>query len=330
MGLDTSIPARFLTSAYRDDDLIVIAYRCLAHRPVSQQSRLPDDTAIASTVTSSKDAAAVIQKQQRPIWHHRFVTAARARSPRYLAWLRHLNAAGNDIYVSMNTFVSREGGRTEANVHAIRHVYADFDKDGAKALVALRARRDLPPPSYVIHSSRGKFQAVWNVTDFEPAYAKRLLCHLAYTLGADRAVHDLNRVLRLPGFFNLKYSKRQFVRLDMGNDLGPHGPSSFPVPTDTSLQLIPRVPRDHAERPRRPGQVLSRSERDWADVRSALSMGTPWREVWKALVLARPDKADPSYYATLTVSKALISLGRPQPPELAAAVDRSGLRSTRR
>jgi hypothetical protein len=205
MALDKAIPARFLASAYRDDDLLVVAYRCLSPtRPGHQRLTGSADVTTTDCIARGEAAATSAQVVQRPIWHHRFVTAATARSDRYLAWLRHLNAQGNDIYVSMNTFVSCEGRRTEHNVRAIRHIYADFDSGGAEALAALRVRTDLPPLSYVVHSSAGKFQAVWNVRDFDPAYAKRLLQPLAYSLGADPAVHDTNRVLRLPGFYYLK------------------------------------------------------------------------------------------------------------------------------
>lgn len=328
MSLDTTIPARFLTSAYRDDDLIVIAYRCLRPRPDVQKSGVSTGLDDADVVAATVDNGDVSPKPQRPIWHHRFVTAATARSARYLAWLRHLNAAGNDIYVSMNTFASRDGRRTEANVAEVRHVYADFDSGGDAALRALGARSDLPPLSYVIHSSIGRFQAVWNVSDFDPPYAKRLLCHLAYTLGADLAVHDLNRVLRLPGFFNFKYSPPQFVRFDLGDELGPHGPSAFPVPPD-DCHVIDQTSR---ERPKGlPGttKAISRSERDWATVRSALSAGVPWADVWRDLVETRRDKANPDYYASLTVLKALTSLDRPHPPELVTALHASRTRRTR-
>jgi hypothetical protein len=278
------MPARFLKTAYHDDDRIVIAYR-----------RLP-----------SRD------------WHHRFVIARNARAPRFLAYLRYLNAQRHDIYVSMNAFGPRHHGRTEANVVAIRHIYVEFDSGGAPALAALRARPDLPPLSYVVHSSPGKFQAIWNVCDFEPAAAKRLLRHLAYELGADHAVHDLNRVLRLPGLFNYKYKEPPFVRLEIGECDRVYPPSAFPTPRAEEDEQ----PSGRASRPRAglPGttHATSRSEQDWAFVRTGLARGERWETLWAALIRQRQDKSNPRYYAALTMIKALKSRGEAPSSDLVA------------
>jgi hypothetical protein len=295
MALDIQMPARFLETAFADDDLIAIAYRCLPSRA----------------------------------WTHRFVSAYAARQPRFLAWLRHLNAHRNDIFVSMNVFASKSAGRTEDNVAIIRHVYADFDSGGAEALAALRARTDLPPLSYVLHSSAGKFQAVWNVRDFDPTYAKRLLQYLAYSLGADPAVHDTNRVLRLAGFYNYKYSPAQFVRSEMATDLTAYPPDAFPTPPAAGELHTASTSRHQRSKQTLPGttNVISRSERDWAHVRSALAAGTPWRAIWDDLIAERCDKPNPRYYAALTILNALKSVGRPNPPELVAELHASKVRT---
>jgi hypothetical protein len=220
----------------------------------------------------------------------------------------------------MNVFAPGCRHRTEANVTKIRHIYVEFDSGGATALQGLRARTDLPPASYVIHSSPGKFQVVWNVYGFTAVDAKRLLRHLAYTLGADTAVHDINRVLRLPGFRNYKYQPAPFVRLEAGRDLTRLSSARFPQP-QTETRSITRsngVPRS-----RLPGTQLapSRSERDWAHVRQRLSAGDDWRAVFDELRDARTDKPNPRFYAALTVLKALNSVGRPDPPELVNELD---------
>lgn len=284
MKLDTQIPVRFLETAFHDDDLLAIAYRCLPSKA----------------------------------WNHRFVTARAARTTKFLAWLRFLNAKRHDIFVGMNVFAGRANGRTEQNVSVVRHIYADFDSGGAAALAGLRARADLPPASYVVHSSAGKFQVVWNVRDFEPAHAKRLLHYLAYSLGADTAVHDLNRVLRLPGFYNYKYDPPQFIRMETG-DLTARGPDAFPVPADDVRTLL-NCPRTRTRSAPLPGttKAISPSERDWATVRSALAQGRPWQMVKAELFAARQDKVNPRFYACLTVLKALNSLDQPDPPELVA------------
>jgi hypothetical protein len=71
MSLDLTIPARFLQTAFDDGNLIAIAYR----QPLSTA------------------------------WHHRFVTAAAARAPNFLGWLRFLNSNGHEY--SYTDYVGR-------------------------------------------------------------------------------------------------------------------------------------------------------------------------------------------------------------------------------
>jgi len=289
------VAVRFLHAAYRHDDIIAIAYR-----------RLPN-----------------------PQWCHRFLSVAAACAPAFQRWLRFLNAQGHCLFVSMNTFPPLTPGlrprRTEANVLAIRHVYADFDEDGPGRVAALKAREDLPPPSYVLHSSPGKCQVIWNVDGFTPAAAKPLLRHLAYTLGADPAVHDLNRVLRLPGFTNHKYEPSPWVRLEWGPSPRAYPPSDFPTPAATRTGIIPA--RSRAARPRPPrGEAgvprpLSQSERDWAWVRDQLTQGAPWHTLWETLVTRRQsEKTNVRYYASTTLINACMSLGYLVPHELRQAL----------
>lgn len=283
MALDTSIPIRFLRTAFQLDDVVAIAFR-----------KLPDGA-----------------------WQHRFVSIEAACADPFQRWLRHLNAGRHDLYVSMNAFHPGRRTRTETNVKAIRHIYLDFDSGGEEALAALKARVDLPPPSYVIHSSPGKFQTIWNVRDFTPAAAKALLRHMAYTLGADTAVHDLSRVLRLAGFRNYKYDPAPFVRLEIGAPLDAYPPSSFPT---LSLETVEPVKRGRRSSTRLPGTITttSQSERDWAFVRAGLSRGRSWLELWRALVAGRRDKPNPRFYASVTLVNALESVRRQPPPELVA------------
>lgn len=283
MRLDTIIPIRFLQTAFQANDFIAIAFR-----------KLPAGA-----------------------WEHRFLRIQSACGDSFQRFLRYLNSDGYDLYVSMNSFQPGRRSRTEANIAAIRHIYLDFDSGGSEALDALKARGDLPPPSYVIHSSPGKFQTLWNVRDFTPDTAKPLLHHLAYTLGADRAVHDLSRVLRLPGFRNYKYDPAPFVRLEYGPTLDPYPPASFPTPAPEIIQPAKRAPRSTAALPGTT-KAISRSELDWARVRSALAAGAPWRTIWSELLSERQDKPNPPFYASLTILNALKSLSRPEPPELVA------------
>lgn len=276
MSLDCSIPIRFLKTAYQGDDVVAIAFR-----------RLPDRG-----------------------WGHRFVRVDRACADPFQRWLRYLNAGGYDLYVSMNTFQPGRRSRTEANLRDVRHIYLDFDGGGAEALAALRARPDLPPPSYVVHSSPGKFQTIWNVQGFAPQAAKTLLKHLAYTLGADAAVHDLSRVLRLPGFRNYKYRPAPFVRLEAGASPASYTPTDFPTP-----QAVPSRMKTDRSRVKPSGRASSpsQSERDWAFVCEGLARRRSWAHLWRSLVRRRVDKPNPRFYASLTILNAMRSANQPIP-----------------
>lgn len=268
-------------------------------------------TALLRTAFDAADVIAIAFRQlPHARWFHRFVTVNAVLQPRYQAWLSHLNREGYDLYFSVNAFNPGIRSRTEANVAAIRHLYAEFDEGGAEALASVRQRADLPPPSYVVHSSPGKFQLLWNVEGFTPDTAKPLVRHLAYSLHADRAVHDLNRVLRLPGYQNWKYRPPALVSLEPAASLARYGPDQFPAPAG-DLPIRARV-----ERRTPPDGWRSQSEVDWRLVCLALARGASWRECLDQLAANRRDKANPRVYAARTVLKAFqVVLGEP-PPEL--------------
>jgi len=123
------------------------------------------------------------------------------------------NQAGRNIYFGVG-LRRRRGGKKD-DVLAIPALWLDLDgKDFAQgkpeALAALdRLPSDLPP-SIALDSGHG-FHAYWLL---EPAVAlrgngqieqvERILRGLAYHLGGDPSVADVARIMRLPGFLNVK------------------------------------------------------------------------------------------------------------------------------
>jgi RepB DNA-primase N-terminal domain len=83
-------------------------------------------------------------------------------------------------------------------------VFLDADSDGPAVLSRVKARRDLPPPSYVLHSSPNRVHLFWRVTDFDHNSVERLQKQLASELQTDRAATPVTQNTRLPGFFYLK------------------------------------------------------------------------------------------------------------------------------
>ena len=55
------------------------------------------------------------------------------------------------------------------SIAAVRHVFLEEDGDGPGLLAALTTRPDLPPPSYVLHSSPGRLHVFWRTRRFERA-----------------------------------------------------------------------------------------------------------------------------------------------------------------
>ena len=86
----------------------------------------------------------------------------------------------------------------------MRHLFLEEDLDGPGLLAALSTRPDLPPPSYVLHSSPGRLHVLWRVRDIAPSKVEQLQKELARELLTDRAATSCTQTTRLPGFFNHK------------------------------------------------------------------------------------------------------------------------------
>ena len=274
---------------YRND--IAAAY-------ISDSFRPSDRLAV---VVTNKRAASVVQ---------RLADAERIAQPNFQGWLRQRNDAGAEVYISMNALKEDAHGRTKEDIATIRHVYLDFDRDGTAAVAALRARKDIPSPNYLLNTSPGKWQVVWNVEGFDLDEAERLQRGLARQAGADIAATDAARVLRIPGFENHKYAEPFLVTAERLS-LEPHSPTEFPV-------FQPDVRGPLGERTHQPtittwkaGRGTSQSERDWAFARRALARGEPEHLVIATIASYRRfDKPDPQYYAERTVTKAARSLAQ--------------------
>ena len=96
----------------------------------------------------------------------RVVSVSEATSPRFQSWLRQRNANSWNVYVSVNA-VRPGRSRSRDAICGIRHVFLEEDADGPGLLASLTTRPDLPPPSYVLHSSPGRIHVFWRVRGFD-------------------------------------------------------------------------------------------------------------------------------------------------------------------
>ncbi len=237
----------------------------------------------------------------------RLTSAQKGASPEFQAWLRYKNANGSDIYMGMNPLRQDAATRTKEEIETIRHVYLDLDQGGPEALESVEDSSVVPKPNYVLTSSPGKFQVVWNVEGMSLDEAESLLHAMAREFGGDPAATDATRVLRLPGFANKKYETDFYVEARKESTETYHL-RDFKLHIDA--QDSPRF--NHHNRSRRessPGSSLSQSEHDWAFAKRALARGDEPEEVIRRIAQYRAnDKSNPRDYATRTVTKAQADL----------------------
>ena len=168
-------------------------------------------------------------------------------SPRFQAWLRSRNAAGWNIYVSVNALTPTKRSRTRDAVRAVRHVFLEADQDAPLVLTAIAGRPDLPPPSYVLHSSPNRAHVFWRVTDFTVDVAELLQKQLARELHTDRAATPCTQTTRLPGFFNHKYRPAHPVTIEYRCIDRLYSPTDFPTPMGTAKPTSSNSPNRKAK-----------------------------------------------------------------------------------
>ena len=243
------------------------------------------------------ETIAVLLRRENPTSvTQRVVRLEQALSPRYLAWLRHENQNGANVYVAANPLRAGSRRRTKDCIAEVRHLYIDIDMNGEERLAALRASDAVPAPTAILSTSPNKYQVLWKVEGFSFEQQEESLKLLAITFGGDPACTDRNRVLRVPGFQNLKYAPAHTVTVEYPSNLTSR-PTDF-RPSDAALVLAP-IRREVSRK--YPVSKNSPSEIDWTWVIQQLSSGEDPQEITAALAARRPDKPNALYYAQRTV-----------------------------
>jgi RepB DNA-primase from phage plasmid len=229
----------------------------------------------------------------------RVVTLEQALAPRYLGWLAHENHNGANIYVAANPLRSGSRKRTKESIASVRHLYLDIDEDGDARLATLRASDAVPPASAILSTSPGKYQVFWRVEGFDSESQEMTLKRLAIAYGGDLACTDCNRVLRIPGFLNRKYSPAHCVAVEYPSDAIAH-PSDFRLPEDMAVAALPVRGSSRPNGSRKD----SHSEADWAWACHELAQGKDAGQLTHELASRRADKPNPAYYAQRTIDVA--------------------------
>jgi hypothetical protein len=243
--------------------------------------------------------ALLLRREDAPRPQQRVVTVEQVVAPRYMAWLAYENGNGANIYVSANPLRPGSRKRTKECIASVRNIYIDIDTDGDARLAVLRASNLVPTSTAILSTSPGKYQALWQVAGFSFEQQEQTLKLLARAFGGDPACTDRNRVLRIPGFFNRKYSPAHLVAVEYPTD-ATYGPEDFRLDYAVGSSVLPL--RGYARKS--PTGKHSHSEDDWAWVLDNLSHGKDAAKLTHELASRRSDKPDPLYYAQRTVDVA--------------------------
>ena len=193
MAIDLEAPLRFLHAAFRPDDWIAVLLK--SHDTGGTAQRVGPMSLIAN--------------------------------PKFQAWLRAENARRFSVFVSVNAIRPQRKARTREAIGEVRHVFLDADRDGASVLATIAARRDLPPPSCVVHSSPNRLHVLWRASGFTKEGIEALQKALAQELGTDKSATSCAQVTRLPGFFNHKYRPGPMVAAKYAPSPREFGPRDF-------------------------------------------------------------------------------------------------------
>jgi len=275
--------------------------------------------------------AVVVRNRRSEETVQRITTARQIASPEFQSWLRHKNAQGSDIYLSLNTLRKHAHGRTKADLKDIRHLYLDLDEDGQRRLATIYEDAAVPHPNYVLQTSPRKYQVVWRVEGIAQKDAEDLLRGLARRFGGDSAATDATRVFRLPGFSNKKYQQNFMVKLSAGTL-----PDPIYHQSDFRIASVSAEPGTLAHPNVSVAAVVSsefaktQSEKDWAYAVRRLRRGDNPENIVRDIAayratnrydsqdttrLVSPRKPNPRYYAEHTVSRAMMHLGMTRSPE---------------
>lgn len=201
-----------------------------AHRFLS---RLAGKEPVTFQTFSNRDELKIKRSNGKP--HDPYATWLHGTLVQHQQALEHLNRQGAGVFVMVNA--GSGAGRNAKSVQRVRALFIDTDGAPYPEAVPLK-------PHLIVQSSPGKWHLYWLVDglalkDFAPLQ-KALAAHC----GTDPSVHDLPRVMRLPGFY---HRKGEPVRVELleAND---HAPYSREAVLSAWLCLAERLACEAAER----------------------------------------------------------------------------------
>lgn len=199
------------------------------------------------------------------------------------------------VYVSMQRFKEGSLRRIPLNVERISHVFLEVDENGDVALDSIRtaiANGEIPAPSVIVESSPHKYQFIWNVRGFTNEEAVATNKSLVMRFGGDPQCTDIVRVLRIPGFRNIKskYSLPPVVKIIEMSD-GVWTPADFKVPKfeEPAESILPAIGAEdfrllvkHVVSVLRVAGIKHSTPAPWADAIKIKLETCPWADAHTA------------------------------------------------
>jgi hypothetical protein len=128
------------------------------------------------------------------------------------------SSLGAGVFVVIN-----EGGQNAEEITRVRYTFVDTD--GAPPEPIVKAL----PPHMVIQSSPGKYHVYWRSAGVPLEQFSSIQKAAIAKFGTDKAVHDLPRVMRLPGFDHQKEAPTRVAILDATPSLPDYTVADFLV-----------------------------------------------------------------------------------------------------
>ena len=255
----------------------------------------------------------------------RFPNAKAACSDPYMAWLRHLNARGYNIYIGVNPYNPDRQRREKQDVAEVRRLQLDLDYNGTQSLERLLSHIEagrVPPPVAVVRTSKDRYQILWNAAagTWTGDEAEAMNRRLTIEYSGDRSATDRSRVFRLPGFRNKKPARGDVVVSWTDHGGGDTMPIDFCAIPDRDSAEGSEAERDDRDRETAEelttdqSDNITQSERDWAWCREELRNGASRVVTALRLEQRRGDKPNPRYYAERTVNRAWVTIEAERKP----------------
>ena len=170
-----------------------------------------------------------------------------------------LNKQRAGIYVTINATDFK--GRSAKNIVSVRAVFVDLDGTPLEPVSAA-----VLPPHIVTETSPGRFHAYWRVVDMPLDELTPVQKALIARFRSDN-IHDLPRVLRLPGFIHRK-GEPFLSRILQINQIGPYRwkdlHETFPPPANNKPQQR-REEHDHDDLSDRRHKLQDEAIRRYSD-----------------------------------------------------------------